>query len=207
MTDLTKLSNEELIVELVANVVNEDREYIDESREELLRRLNATSSDADEVDYDRNEVSPVPWSSDKEGTLISVDGCDIGDIGLINDVYHIVHCVNSHNRLVDLVNRLATKVKEFRNEHMRHCTDRECDYHVELDALIAEAGVGDAPDDSMLELLLGFDGILGNIQNAVHKNLDRDALLTDYWQSVNGIIRLRNELARKLGLEAGVADV
>jgi len=229
--DLRKLTNEQLVDKFKYDMTC--HEEAPDAEAELLRRLTLTAQpEGDElfaievIDYDRSKVSPTPWSlyyGEDFGWYIKHSNCK----GWVTsnplpksfseaDINHAVICVNSHDALTDLVRRLAGALKQdlqvFNKLTESIMTDEHPVYErIEaIDALLTKAGVPDMPgrceDNPLLELLLSFDGILGNVQNAEHKNLDRDALLADYWMSVNRVIELRNELARKLGIKIEVPE-
>jgi len=110
MTDLTKLTNDELL-EYVTDESHDGVQARD-LKAEILRRLEPTCKATGEVtDYDKDKVSPRPWYCDltaniwdvSEGFVTGLEDDSPLEDGI--DTYlHIVHCVNEHDRLQALAN-------------------------------------------------------------------------------------------------------
>ena len=137
------------------------------SADALRRRLSPTAQPQPEgVGYDRSKVNPTPWRVDYkiDQPIGNFRSFEIEDgrtpphnVILPNDVerhnaYHIVHCVNSHDRLTSLVQRLAELAREFIDDEVG-CTARQYNEvnnspcstcpNRKLCQIIAEAGVPD----------------------------------------------------------------
>jgi len=162
MTDLRTMDNLTLILEYGRAYGNElPGEYKKSLEIELLRRLSPTAQPPEGVGYDRSNVSPRPWILRIEPAMDNKGRADIMSAKRMNiplnrdDQNHIVCCVNSHDRLTSLVQRLAELAREFIDDEVG-CTARQYNEvnnspcstcpNRKLCQIIAEAGVPDAPE-------------------------------------------------------------